>query len=64
MGSTGQKSVQISFKVNQALRDRIEAERKVSGGTTAEFLNDAVKFYLNYLEDRRISEWKMAGKHD
>jgi len=30
-----------------------------SKGTRAEFLNDAVKFYMDYLENKRIEEWKM-----
>ncbi len=56
MGSPGQKSVQISFKVNEVLREKIEYERNLTGGTLAEFLNDAVKYYINYLENKRFNE--------
>lgn len=56
MGAPGQSSVQITFKVNKTLRDRIERERELSGGTLAEFMNDAVKFYINHLEQRRYEE--------
>lgn len=56
MGSAGQKSVQITFKVNYVLREKIEKERQLSGGTLAEFMNDAVKFYINHLEEKRYSE--------
>jgi hypothetical protein len=56
MGSPGQTSVQITFKVNTTLRDKIEKERRLSGGTLAEFMNDAVKFYINHLEEKRYNE--------
>ena len=58
MGSPGQSSVQITFKVNKNLREKIERERELSGGTLSEFLNDAVKHYINYLEDKRYNEIK------
>lgn len=56
MGSPGQNSVQITFKVNRVLRDKIEKERELNGGTLSEFLNDAVKFYIDYLERKRYDE--------
>lgn len=56
MGAPGQSSVQLTFKVNKVLREKIEREQNMSGGTMAEFLNDAVKFYINYLEERRYHE--------
>lgn len=62
MGSPGQTSAQITFKVNPKLRGKIDEERKMAGGTLAEFINDAVKFYINYLEDKRLTEWKMANE--
>ncbi len=58
MGAPGQSSVQITFKVNKTLREKIEKERELSGGTLAEFMNDAVKFYIDHLEQRRYDEVK------
>ena len=60
MGAPGQKSVQLGFKVNERLKDRIDREREMQGGTLAEFLNEAVKFYIDYLENKRLEEWKMS----
>ena len=68
MGSPGQTSAQITFKVNTVLREKIEKERELAGGTLAEFMNDAVKHYINYLEQRRYDEMRyaefMSGKSD
>ena len=58
MGAPGQSSSQITFKVNKVLREKIERERELSGGTLAEFMNDAVKFYIDHLEQRRHDEMK------
>lgn len=58
MGSPGQSSIQITFKVNKHLREKIEREREMNGGTLAEFLNDAVKFYIDHLEQRRHDEMR------
>lgn len=58
MGSPGQSSVQITFKVNEVLREKIEKERALSGGTLAEFMNDAVKFYIDHLEEKRYDEMR------
>jgi len=60
MGSPGQTSVQITFKVNMTLREKIEKERELTGGTLAEFMNDAVKHYIDYLEQRRYDEMRYA----
>ena len=38
------------------MRDKIEKERELNGGTLSEFLNDAVKFYIDYLERKRYDE--------
>ena len=59
MGAPGQKSVLISFKVNMGLKARIDAEREYVGGTQAEFLNDAVKFYVEHLQSKSIALWQM-----
>lgn len=40
------------------MREKIEKERELSGGTLAEFMNDAVKFYIDHLEQRRYDEVK------
>ena len=38
----------------------MEAEiTQYNKGTRAEFLNDALKFYLEYLENKRLELWKM-----
>lgn len=58
MGSPGQSSIQITFKVNRSLRDKIEKEREVTGGTLAEFMNDAVKYYIDHLEEKRYDEMR------
>jgi len=58
MGSPGQSSVQITFKVNAVVREKIDREREYTGGTLSEFLNDAVKHYIDYLEQKRIDEIK------
>jgi len=59
VGTPGQKSVQIGFKVNERLKERIDQERELHGGTLAEFLNEAVKHYIGYLENKRLELWKM-----
>ena len=59
MGTSNQMSVQLTFKVNPVLRQRIDEEQKLHGGTLSEFLNDAVKFYCNHLEERRIELQKL-----
>lgn len=56
MGAPGQSSVQITFKVNKQLKEKIDREREINGGTTAEFMNDAVKFYIDHLEERRYQQ--------
>lgn len=55
MGKKGQRSVQIGFKVNERLKERIDESVDECGGTLTEFLNDAVKFYLNFLDERKIA---------
>lgn len=60
MGSPGQSSVQITFKVNAVTREKIDREREFTGGTLSEFLNDAVKHYIDYLEQKRIDEIKYS----
>jgi hypothetical protein len=54
MGVAGQTSVQISVKISTVLRKRLEEERILQGETIAEVVNDALKFYLDYREKRRI----------
>lgn len=60
MGSAGQSSVQITFKVNSVLREKIDREREFTGGTLSEFINDAVKHYIDHLEQKRIDEARYA----
>ena len=55
----GHVTNQISFKINLKLRERIDSEVDLSKCTQAEFLNDAVKFYLDYLENKRLELWRM-----
>ncbi len=54
MGTAGQTSVQISVKISTVLRKRLDEERSLQGETIAELVNDALKFYLDYREKRRI----------
>ncbi len=54
MGVAGQTSVQISVKISTVLRKRLEEERILQGETIAEVVNDALKFYFDYREKRRI----------
>lgn len=61
MGSAGQSSVQITFKVNSVLREKIDREREYTGGTLSEFINDAVKHYIDHLEQKRIDEARYAA---
>jgi len=59
MGTRGQTSVQICFKVNKQLKEKIDREIEATDGTQAEFMNDAVKFYIDYLENKRLELWRM-----
>ena len=59
MGRKGQKSIQVSFKVYTGLKDRMDKEVELSGNTQAGFLNEAVKFYIDYLENKRLETWSM-----
>ena len=59
VGAPGQKSEQITFKVYPELRDKISKEVERRRSTLAEFINDAVKHYVEYLENKRIDLWKM-----
>ena len=59
MGRKGQKSVQFGFKVTEELARKIEEERKIDDTTLAGFVNDAIKHYIDYRENKRIELWKM-----
>ena len=54
MGTPGQTSVQICVKVNPSLKGRMERAMGFTGGTTTEFVSDALKFYINYIEDHKL----------
>ncbi len=54
MGSPGQTSVQICVKVNPSLKGRMDRAMGFTGGTATEFVNDALKFYINYIEDHKL----------
>ncbi len=54
MGSPGQSSVQICVKVNPSLKGRMDRAMSFTGGTASEFVNDALKFYINYIEDHKL----------
>lgn len=54
MGTPGQSSVQICVKVNPALKGRMDRAMGFTGGTASEFVNDALKFYINYIEDHKL----------
>jgi hypothetical protein len=59
VGRKGQKSVQFGFKVSEELAKKIEQEREIDETTLAGFFNDAIKFYIDYREKKRIDLWKM-----
>ncbi len=54
MGIPGQSSVQICVKVNPSLKGRMDRAMSFTGGTASEFVNDALKFYINYIEDHKL----------
>lgn len=54
MGSPGQTSVQLCVKVNPSLKGRMDRAMEFTGGTASEFVNDALKFYINYIEDNKL----------
>ncbi len=54
MGTPGQSSVQICVKVNPSLKGRMDRAMSFTGGTASEFVNDALKFYINYIEDHKL----------
>lgn len=54
MGSPGQTSVQLCVKVNPSLKGRMDRAMGFTGGTASEFVNDALKFYINYIEDNKL----------
>jgi hypothetical protein len=55
----GQKTVQFGFKTTEELARKMEKERKIDDTTIAGFINDALKHYIDYRENRRIELWKM-----
>lgn len=55
----GTKSVQYGFKVTEELAKKIEYEREIDGTTLAGFFNDALRFYINHREERRLELWRM-----
>ncbi|MBQ4411658.1 MAG: hypothetical protein II848_02450 [Candidatus Methanomethylophilus sp.] len=42
------------MKVNPSLKGRMERAMGFTGGTTTEFVSDALKFYINYIEDHKL----------
>jgi hypothetical protein len=61
--SVKKRPIQICFKVHEGTYERMEREiERHNKGTRAEFLNDAVKFYLDYLENKHLEEWKMQNE--
>lgn len=59
MARKGQKSVQFGFKVTEALAEKMERERAIDDTTIAGFINDAIKFYINQRENKRLEMWRM-----
>ncbi len=64
MGSPGQTSVQICVKVNPSLKGRMDRAMGFTGGTATEFVNDALKFYINYIEDHKLYITKADVNND
>lgn len=64
MGSPGQTSVQICVKVNPSLKGRMDRAMGFTGGTATEFVNDALKFYINYIEDHKLYIMKADADND
>lgn len=52
--SSGRRVIQIGFKTTIKMAEQIEEECEMDGTSRAEFLNDAVKYYINYRETKRI----------
>jgi len=59
VGAKGQKSIQLGFKVTEELARKMEEERKIDHTTRAAFINDAIKHYIDYRENKRLELWKM-----
>jgi len=55
----GLKSVQFGFKTTEEIAKKMEEERAVDGTTIAGFINDAIKHYIDYRENKRIALWEM-----
>jgi len=53
------KNVQFGFKTTTELAKKIEKEREIDGVSLAGFINDALKHYIDYRENRRIELWNM-----
>ena len=64
MGSPGQTSVQICVKVNPSLKGRMDRAMGFTGGTATEVVNDALKFYINYIEDHKLYITKADVNND
>jgi hypothetical protein len=59
VGRKGQKSVQFGFKTTEEIAKKMEEERAIDETTLAGFINDAIKHYIDYRENKRINLWKM-----
>lgn len=59
VGRKGQRSVQFGFKTTEEIARKMEEERKIDDTTLAGFINDAIKHYIDYRENKRIELWKM-----
>jgi len=64
MGRKGQKSVQFGFKTTEELARKMEEERIIDDTTLAAFINDAIKHYIDYRENKRIELWKMQKENE
>jgi len=58
MGYKGQTSEPVTFRIAGGLLDEMDSEINVYKKQTSrsEFINDAIKFYLNYLKNQRIED--------
>jgi len=60
----GSKSVQFGFKTTEMLANKMEKERAIDETTIAGFINDAIKFYIDHRENKRIELWKMQKERE